>query len=143
MNNYYIGAPNDPILTAIKAWAEGPLRASFALAYAQSLATSVDSQLTPANSNAKIITMTKQSNVPAPILPKKLPREGKGLKLLDVHPMEITRQITIQQMNLYIRIKVVDCLNKAWSGDKASQDNNIKQMIYHANKVHLLRMRLI
>ena len=81
--------------------------------------------------------MTKQSNVPAPMLPKKLPRDGKGLKILDVHPMEITRQITIQQMGLYGRIKVVDCLDKAWSGDKASADNNIKKMIHHANKVQV------
>jgi len=135
MNNFYIGTPDDPILLTIKAWAEGPLRAAFPVANSQSLAASVDAQLKPANNTAKVFTMTKQANVPAPILPKRLPRDGKGVKLLDVHPMEITRQITIQQMGLYMKVKVVDCLNKAWSGDKASQDNNIKKMIHHANKV--------
>ena len=41
-------------------------------------------------------------------------------------------------MALYARIKVVDCLDKAWSGDNASKDNNIKKMIHHANKVGAL-----
>lgn len=135
MNNFYTGSPDDPILLAIKRWAEGPLRAAFPSANSQTLVTSVDAQMRPSSTVPKVLTMTKQSNVPPPILPKKLPREGKGLKLLDVHPLEITRQITIQQMNLYMKIKVVDCLDKAWSGDTASPDNNIKKMIHHANKV--------
>jgi len=136
MNNFYTGAPNDPILLEIKSWAEGPLRAAFpGVANSQTLVMSVEAQLRPSASIPKIITMTQPHNVPTPILPKKLPREGKGLKLLDVHPLEIARQITIQQMGLYMRIKVVDCLDKAWSGDKASSDNNIKRMIHHANKV--------
>jgi son of sevenless len=135
MNNFYTGSPDDPILLAIKRWAEGPLRSAFPVANSQTLVTSVDAQMKPAYAVPKILTMTKQSNVPPPILPKRLPRDGKGLKLLDVHPVEITRQISIQQMTLYMRIKVVDCLDKAWSGDKASSDNNIKKMIHHANKV--------
>jgi son of sevenless len=135
MNNFYTGSPDDPILLTIKRWAEGPLRSAFPVANSQTLVTSVDAQLKPANAVPKVLTMTKQSNVPPPMLPKKLARDGKGLKLLDVHPMEVTRQITIQQMNLYMKIKVVDCLDKAWSGDKASAENNIKQMISHANKV--------
>jgi len=136
MNNYYTGTPDDPILLAIKRWAEGPLRVDFAVANSQTLVTSVDAQLKPSNAlSTKVLTMTKQSNVPPPILPKKLPRDGKGLKILDVHPMELTRQITIQQMQLYGKIKVVDCLDKAWSGDRASAENNIKKMIHHANKL--------
>ena len=135
MNNFYTGSPDDPILLSIKRWAEGPLRAAFPVANSQTLVTSVEAQLRPAQPNTKVLTMTAPANVPAPILPKKLPREGRGLKLLDVHPTEIARQITIQQMTLYGRIKVVDCLDKAWSGDNASKDNNIKKMIHHANKV--------
>lgn len=138
MNNFWTGSPTDPILLDIKRWAEGPLRAAFPSANSQTLVTSVDAQLQPANAIPKVLTMTKQSSVPAPMLPKKLPRDGKGLKLLDVHPMELTRQITIQQMGLYGKIKVMDCLDKAWSGDQASQENNIKKMIHHANKVHEL-----
>jgi son of sevenless len=135
MNNFYIGSPDDPILLTIKAWAEGPLRVAFPSANSQTLVTSVDAQLKPSHAVPKILTMTKQSNIPQPILPKRLPRDGKGLKLLDVHPLEITRQIAIQQMALYMRIKVLDCLDKAWSGDKADPNNNIKKAIGHANKV--------
>jgi hypothetical protein len=135
MNNFYTGSPDDPILISIKRWAEGPLRSAFPVANSQTLVTSVDAQLKPAHPNSKVLTMTAPANVPAPILPKKLPREGKGLKLLDVHPTEVARQITIQQMSLYGRLKVVDCLDKAWSGDNASKENNIKKMIHHANKV--------
>jgi len=135
MNNFYTGTPENPILVTIKAWAEGPLRAAFPVANSQSLSASVEAQLKPQNNSSKVLTMTKQSNVPPPMLPKKLPREGKGLKLLDIHPMELTRQITIQQMALYMKIKVADCLDKAWSGDKAPADNNIKKMIHHANKI--------
>ena len=135
MNNFYTGSPDDPILLAIRQWAEGPLRAGFPSANSHALVTSVDAQLKPADAVPKILTMTKQSNVPQPILPKRLPRDGRGLKLLEIHPLEITRQITIQQMALYMKIKVLDCLDKAWSGDKANPNNAIKLAIGHANKI--------
>ena len=137
MNNFYTGSPDDPILLTIRRWAEGPLRSAFPSANSQTLVTSVDALLKPTRAQSKVLTMTKQSNVPQPILPKKLPRDGKGLKLLDVHPLEITRQITVQQMALYMKIKVLDCLDKAWSGDKADPNNAIKLAIGHANKVFL------
>ena len=141
MNNFYTGAPDDPILTYIKAWAEGPLRAALPGVTSQTLVTCIEQHLKPMSA-PKVLTMTQRVDVPAPILPKKLPREGRGLKLLDVHPLEVARQITLQQMGLYMRIKVVDCLDKAWSGERASPENNIKKMIHHANKVFSSEMGL-
>ena len=136
MNNFYTGSPKDPILLGLKQWAEGPLRVAFpGVANSQTLVASIEAQLKSASIAPKVLTMTQPSNVPTPIVPKKLPRDGKGLKLLDVSPVEVARQVTIQQMGLYMKIKVIDCLDKAWSGDKASSDNNIKKMIHHANKV--------
>ena len=134
MNNFYTGSPNDPILPAIKEWAMTDLRQALPSANSQTLINCVEAQQTQAQAAQKVVTVTRQ-NAPPPVLPKKLPRDGKGMRLLDVHPVEIARQVTIQQMALYMKIKVIDCLDKAWSGDNASPDNNIKRMIYHANKV--------
>jgi RasGEF domain len=134
MNNFYTGSPMDPILPAIKEWALTDLRQALPSANSQTLINCVEAQQTQAQATQKVVTVTRQ-NAPPPVLPKKLPKDGKGLKLLDVHPVEVARQVTIQQMVLYMNIKVVDCMDKAWSGDNASPDNNIKRMIYHANKV--------
>lgn len=124
----------DPILLAIKEWAMTDLRQALPSANSQTLVNSVEAQQTQAQMSQKVFTVTRQ-NAPPPVLPKKLPNDGKELKLLDVHPVEIARQVTIQQMALYKNIRVIDCLDKAWSGDDASLDNNIKRMIYYVNKV--------
>jgi son of sevenless-like protein len=70
---------------------------------------------------------------PTPILPVKLKRP---LKLLDIHPLEVARQLTLIEHNLYRTITPCECLRQRWTGkDKATLAPNIIALIDRFNKV--------
>lgn len=70
---------------------------------------------------------------PTPILPVKLKRP---LKLLDLHPLEVARQLTLIEHNLYRTITPCECLRQRWtSKDKATLAPNIIALIDRFNKV--------
>lgn len=80
---------------------------------------------------------TTLSNAPAPIVPKV--SSGKPMQLQDVNPLELARQMTLMESQLYNRIRPVDCLNKAWSQtDRPEAGANIKAMILTSNRVRCL-----
>src|SRR5437667_9939589 len=112
--NYYDGSSHDSLLFKIIHWAAGPLH-TFHAATSKNLVVSVVAQLEAANKAPKVLIPTKQFRVPPSILPKRLPGQRKGLRVLDVHPMEIARQLALQQMSLYMRMKSIDILDKTWS----------------------------
>ncbi|KAI8584512.1 hypothetical protein K450DRAFT_216708 [Umbelopsis ramanniana AG] len=70
---------------------------------------------------------------PAPIVPKNL----KRLKLTDIDPLELARQLTILDFKLYSSIRPIECLDKAWSRDDARGDVavNVKSSIEFCNQV--------
>ncbi len=71
---------------------------------------------------------------PAPIIPK-IP-QGKALQLLDINPLELARQMTIMESQLYAKIQPLDCLDKAWSEQDAPEKGlNIRAMILNSNRV--------
>lgn len=79
---------------------------------------------------------TTLSNAPPPMTPKIAP--GKALQLADINPVELARQMTLLEFQLYNRIRPVDCLNKAWSQtDRPEAGANIKAMILTSNRVRL------
>lgn len=58
------------------------------------------------------------------------------MQLQDVNPLELARQMTLMESQLYNRIRPVDCLNKAWSQtDRPEAGANIKAMILTSNRV--------
>jgi son of sevenless len=69
---------------------------------------------------------------PSPILPK-----AKGrLKLLDIDPLEMARQLTIMDFDLYKQIRTIDCLNRAKDQKgKSSVSDRISEIIDHTNRV--------
>jgi len=68
---------------------------------------------------------------PEPILPKG-PRPG----FLDIHPMEIARQMTIIESNIYRAIQPQECLGLAWSKKQAQEKSpNVLKMINRFNVV--------
>lgn len=71
---------------------------------------------------------------PMPILPK----TGKKLKLADIDSLEMARQLTIMESDLYKQIRAIDCLNRAkeQKGKNAVSDH-ISAIIDHTNKVSL------
>ncbi|KAL4893715.1 ras guanine nucleotide exchange factor domain-containing protein [Aspergillus ambiguus] len=74
------------------------------------------------------------SAVPKPVTPKNM----KKLRLLDIDPIEVARQLTIVEARLYARINPAECLNKAW-GKKAPGTNDsptaVNAMILHSNRL--------
>ena len=78
--------------------------------------------------------ITAQNFPPQPILPK----SSKKMKLLDIDPLEMARQLTIIESNNFNRIKPDECLNKNWSGPehlKARNATNIRTMIQMSNRL--------
>jgi hypothetical protein len=70
---------------------------------------------------------------PIPVLPKNL----NLIKLFDVDPLEMARQLTITDYELYSSIQPIECLRKAWSCEGAEGDIaiNVKQSIDYCNKL--------
>lgn len=52
---------------------------------------------------------------PAPLLPANLSR----LCFLDISPIETARQLTIMESDVFFRVKMQECLNKAWASTDA------------------------
>lgn len=69
---------------------------------------------------------------PAPILPK----VSKKLKLQDVDPLELARQLTILESQLYQRIRPMECLTRARE-QKTENIDNIAIVIQTSNRVRL------
>lgn len=70
----------------------------------------------------------------APIPPRVIP--GKPITLLDIQPLELARQLTILEANLFVKIKPPEFLNKKWQKeDSESTAPNIGAVITTANKL--------
>ncbi|WVR07351.1 hypothetical protein IAU60_004392 [Kwoniella sp. DSM 27419] len=70
--------------------------------------------------------------------PSLLPRTtGRQLRLTDVAPLEIARQLTIVEFVHFQRIKPSECLNRAWADEHAGSINapNVRNVILTANRM--------
>ncbi|KAG6868223.1 hypothetical protein C0993_005999 [Termitomyces sp. T159_Od127] len=71
-----------------------------------------------------------QSTPPPPIYPK----TTKKLKLADIEPLELARQLTIMESNLYQKIKPMECLQRAREQKMENMDN-IATVIQMSNRI--------
>jgi son of sevenless-like protein len=76
------------------------------------------------------IKMTATTTEPPP--PSYIPRRGK-LKLLEIEPLELARQLTILESRLYLKITPTECLERG--RDSSDRVDNIKNIITTANKL--------
>ncbi|KAF9267558.1 ras GEF [Marasmius fiardii PR-910] len=76
----------------------------------------------------KLIVNTAQA--PPPILPK----TSKKLKLLDIEPLELARQLTLLESSLYQKIRPMECLQRARE-QKAENMDNIAFVIQTSNRI--------
>ena len=68
--------------------------------------------------------------------PPLIPKFSKQLKLLDIEPLELARQLTILESQLYRRIKPMECLLR--SREQRSENvDNITRVIQTSNRVKL------
>ena len=74
-----------------------------------------------------------EMNGPMPILPKNLAQ----FKLLDVDPLELSRQLCLLDFKLYSSIRPIECLGKAWSRDdeRAAVATNVRKSIAYCNRL--------
>ncbi|KAG6832006.1 hypothetical protein H0H92_006042 [Tricholoma furcatifolium] len=70
-------------------------------------------------------------NPPPPPIP---PKAGKKLKLTDVDPIELARQLTLMESDLYQKIKPMECLQRARE-QKTDTNDNIAAVIQMSNRI--------
>ncbi|KAF7977036.1 hypothetical protein HWV62_4796 [Athelia sp. TMB] len=101
----------------------------YQFAAAKVLLTLIERKQNPAAENKpKMTTIT--STVPPPIQPK----AGKKLKLLDIDPLEMARQLTIMESNLYQAIKPIECLQRSRE-NKGDHKDNITNVTQNFNRL--------
>jgi hypothetical protein len=72
------------------------------------------------------------SKMPKPFLPK----EGQDTPLMDIHPEEIARQLTLIEWNIWEKIQPWECLGLAWmKKDKARRSPHVLALIERFNYV--------
>lgn len=80
------------------------------------------------------LTLTQSETPPSSIQPP----NRRPLKLTDLDPLELARQLTLMDATMYNKIRPVECLQKAWSDlSDANKAANIKAVIKHSNQVSL------
>lgn len=82
------------------------------------------------NGNGRKMLLNLNREAPLPIMPRNL----NHIRLLDIDPLEIARQLTIMESKTYTQIQPIECLNKAWSEKENSPAINIKSMIEFSNR---------
>ncbi|PFH53392.1 hypothetical protein AMATHDRAFT_1447 [Amanita thiersii Skay4041] len=82
-----------------------------------------------AGGDALKTTQTNLGPPPAPIIP----RSNKKLKLLDIEPLELARQLTIKESELYRKVKPMECLLRA--REPKSETDNITVIIQLSNRI--------
>jgi son of sevenless-like protein len=92
----------------------------------------LDIPIQNSDTRGKVTVNTSTINLPLPILPKM----SKTLKLFDIDPLELARQLTIIESRLYLSIKPIECLERSRE-IKVDNKDNISHAIQHFNQVHL------
>lgn len=82
--------------------------------------------------DAKQLVNTNSGPPPPAIAPK----SSKKLKLLDIDPLELARQLTIMESQLYQKIKPMECLQRSRE-QKTENVDNITTVIQTSNRVYL------
>ena len=66
--------------------------------------------------------------------PPLIPKFSKQLKLLDIEPLELARQLTILESQLYQKIKPMECLLRSRE-QRTENVDNITRVIQTSNRV--------
>ncbi|KAI0916974.1 hypothetical protein AcW2_007229 [Taiwanofungus camphoratus] len=68
---------------------------------------------------------------PAPIIP----RNSKKVKLLDIDPLELARQLTLMEAALYKKIRPMECLQRSREQKPGRNNDNITSIIQLSNRM--------
>lgn len=78
---------------------------------------------------------TNPMPAPTPIVP----RSGKKMKLLDIDPLELARQLTIMESRMYQRIKPIGALQRARE-QRMDVIDDIGIVIQTSNRVRMVTL---
>jgi son of sevenless len=81
-----------------------------------------------------MVVNANQGPPPPPIIPKNV----KKIKLLDIDPLELARQITIIESRLYQKIRPMECLLRSREQKDGDHNDSITSVIQMANHVKKL-----
>ncbi|KAK9765475.1 hypothetical protein K7432_006160 [Basidiobolus ranarum] len=129
LESYYLEGEDDFALEVLRNFAQNKMQDIMLFASNQ-LIKLIDKRMS-SEGNFRKMVLNMSREAPLPILPRNM----KKLKLLEIDPIEISRQFTIMDSTMYNRIRPVECLSKAWSQKDASIAVNIKAMIEVSNQV--------
>ncbi|CAE6501866.1 unnamed protein product [Rhizoctonia solani] len=125
-NSSIIDKEDSYILEHIKSFAQEIVRD---VTPAEQLIMFVDRIQKQGDTLGRKYTLTTLTNAPPSILPK----QGKRLKLLDIEPLELARQLTLLESKQYNAIKAIECLARA--RDEPAENDSIKTIITTTNKI--------
>lgn len=69
--------------------------------------------------------------VPVPILPSNL----KEAQFMDIHALELARQLTLMESELFMKIKTTECIKKGWTNSSQHKYRGILNTVDLHNKV--------
>ncbi|KAI0689705.1 ras guanine nucleotide exchange factor domain-containing protein [Cytidiella melzeri] len=72
---------------------------------------------------------------PVPPPPSILPKSSKKLKLLDIDPLELARQLTLLEAKLYKTIRPIECLQRSREQRVGKNNDNIASIIQLSNRI--------
>lgn len=75
---------------------------------------------------------------PAPIIPR-----TKKIKLLDIDPIEIARQLTLMEFSMYKKIRPMECLLRSKESKPGKHKDSFSEIIQLSNRVHVVSSVLI
>lgn len=81
-------------------------------------------------------TNTVPITPPAPIVPK-----SKKVKLMEIDPLELARQLTLMEAALYKKIRPMECLQRSREAKPGKTPDNITTIIQLSNRVRFTRKR--
>ncbi|KAF1796064.1 ras guanine nucleotide exchange factor domain-containing protein [Mucor lusitanicus] len=135
LETYFNEEEDRPILPEISHFTEHVIVESMKFG-AEQLAKLIKKRMLAEDSSQirKMKLNVRTADMPVPILPKNM----KRIKLLELDPHELARQMTIMDFRLYNKIKPVECLDKNWGKPDSDQNHiaaNVKASIEHSNQV--------
>ncbi|ORY35356.1 hypothetical protein BCR39DRAFT_3332 [Naematelia encephala] len=129
---HYLEAEDAPILDRIEHFAGVTLVANGSELLSKQLLTLVQRKRQGGGEGPRRVASGGMLSAPAPLVPRVLP--GRDLRLTDVNPLELARQLTILEFDHFQRIKPIECLNKAWTmSDGEERAPNVRAVIHTAN----------
>ncbi|KAK8854953.1 hypothetical protein IAR55_003693 [Kwoniella newhampshirensis] len=133
LERHYIEETDAVVLDKIEDFASTTLLANGSELMSKQLLTLVAKRRKGEPEQTRGITSGSLLSPPAPLVPRVT---GRQLRLTDISPLEIARQLTIIEFVHFQRIKPSECLNRAWAEEGGSSlAPNVRNVILTANRM--------